>query len=73
LGSNNTSLWAGNTSHRRVMVLKWFFKRGCGSTKNHHLLKKRFFVGGTFIGSLKNSLRIWFFEEHWFERLFEEL
>jgi len=54
------------------MVLKWFFKRLCGSTKNHHRLKNHSLISGTNIGSLKNSLRKWFFEEPWFERFFME-
>jgi len=29
-------------AHRQITVLKWFFKRLCGSTKNHHLLKNHF-------------------------------
>jgi len=64
---------AGETSsHRKVMVLRRFFKRFCGSTKNHHLLKNHFLVSGTIICSLKNSLRIWFFKEQWFEIFFVE-
>jgi len=31
-----------------------------------------FFVWDTIIGSLKNSLRKWFFKEPWFERFFVE-
>jgi len=46
-----------------IRALKWFFKRLCGSTKNHQV--------GNFIGSLKNSLRKWFFKEPWFERFSE--
>jgi len=44
-------------THRTIQVFKWFFKRLCGSTKNHHRLNNILFVWDTFIGSLKNSLR----------------
>jgi len=59
-------------TRRKIMVLKWFFKRLCGSTKNHHLLKNHVFIWGAIIGYLKNSLRKWFFKEPWFERFFVE-
>jgi len=66
-----------------IKVLKGFFKRLCGSMKNHHLLENHFGNGAlknqivrvlwdTFIGSMKNSLRKWFFREPWFKRLFVE-
>jgi len=58
-------IWALLGAHREIMVLKWFFKRCCGSTKNHHLLKN------LFEGSLRNYLRKWFFKEPWVERFFE--
>jgi len=51
---------------------KWFFKRICGSTKDHHLLKNHLVIWGTFIGSLKNYLRKWLSQEPWFERFFVE-
>jgi len=58
------------------MVLKLFFKRFCGFTKNHHLLENTFGNGAfknhvlkvlwdTFLGSFKNYLR------KWFERFFD--
>jgi len=31
-------------THRKIMVLKGFFKRRCGSTKNHHRLKNHSFI-----------------------------
>jgi len=35
-----TQVWS---AHRTIMVLKWFFKRLCGSTKNQHRLENHFF------------------------------
>jgi len=65
---SNTGLNDGfmDHTHGKTEVLKWFSKRLCGSTKNHHT-GEPFVVWGTFIGSLKNSLRTWFFREPWFK------
>ncbi|TNN22531.1 hypothetical protein EYF80_067355 [Liparis tanakae] len=43
-GQRDTPASSWMYTHRTIMVLKWFFRRLCGSTKKHHLLKNLFFV-----------------------------
>jgi len=63
VGPSAEDLRMHSGTHRKVMVLQWFFRRLCGSMRNHQLLKNPFFHFGT----LKNYLRNWFFKEPWFE------
>jgi len=32
------------STHRKIKVLKWFFKSFCGSAKNRHLMKNHYFI-----------------------------
>jgi len=43
-GMDSVGSHTSTCTHRTIRVLKWFFKRLCGSTKNHHRLKNHSFV-----------------------------